>query len=149
MGNLFGEEPMGQLLIGARRLHLPVFSSAPFFHGFLVVEYGQGLQRVFSADKDKGVLYFAPLVLYEDIFDDEHPDRLGLVLLRSVSDHVDASQLEASFRRTRARIEALDLTYTLITNNCNSVITTLLLQAGIDLPPAPLRFMPGYGQSII
>ncbi len=140
---------MGQLLIGARHLHLPVLSAAPFFHGFLVIQYGQGVQRVFSADKDKGFLYVAPLILYEDIFDAEHADRNGLVFLRSVSDDVDASPLEASFRTTRAHIEALDLTYTLTRNNCNSVITTLLLQAGIDLPHAPARFMPGYGRSIL
>ncbi len=140
---------MGQLLIGARHLHLPVLSAAPFFHGFLVLEYGQHLQRVFSADKDKGFLYLASLILYEDIFDAEHADRNGLVFLRSVSDHEDASPLEASFRATRAQIEALDLTYTLTKNNCNSVITTLLLQAGIDLPPAPARFMPGYGRPIL
>ena len=56
---------MGQLLIGARHLHLPVLSAAPFFHGFLVIEYGQDVQRVFSADKDKGFLYMASLILYE------------------------------------------------------------------------------------
>jgi len=47
------------------------------------------------------------------------------------------------------RTKSLDLTYTLTRNNCNSVITTLLLQAGIDLPHAPARFMPGYGRSIL
>ena len=118
---------MGQLLIGARHLHLPVLSAAPFFHGFLVIQYGQGVQRVFSADKDKGFLYVAPLILYEDIFDAEHADRNGLVFLRSVGDDVDAGPLEVSFRATRAHIEALDLTYTPTRNNCNSVITTLLL----------------------
>jgi len=149
IGRVSPEVPVGQLLIGARHLHLPVLSAAPFFHGLLVIQYGQGVQRVFSADKDKGFLYVAPLILYEDIFDAEHADRNGLVFLRSVSDDVDASPLEASFRTTRAHIEALDLTYTLTRNNCNSVVTTLLLQAGIDLPHAPARFMPGYGRSIL
>ena len=77
------------------------------------------------------------------------PTVMAVVFLRSVSDDVDAGRLEASFRATRAHIEALDLTYTLTRNNCNSVITTLLLQAGIDLPHAPARFMPGYGRSIL
>ena len=31
-----------------------------------MIQYGQGVQRVFSADKDKGFLYVAPLILYED-----------------------------------------------------------------------------------
>jgi hypothetical protein len=75
-------------------------------------------------------------ILYEDIFDAAHADRNGLVFLRSVSDDVDAGPLEASFRATRADIEALDLTHSLTRNNCNSVITTLLLQVGIDLPNA-------------
>jgi hypothetical protein len=92
----------GQLLIGARHLHLLVLSAAPFFRGFLVIQYGQGVQRVFSADKDKGFLYVAPLILYEDIFDAEHADRNGLVFLRFVSDDVDASPLEALFRTARA-----------------------------------------------
>ncbi len=140
---------MGQLLIGASHLHLPVLSAAPFFHGFLVVQYGQGVQHVFSAEKDKGFLSMAPLILYEDIFDADHADRNGLVFLRSVSDDVDAGPLEASFWGTRAHIEALDLTYTLTRKNCNSVITTLLLQVGIDLPHTPARFMPGYGRSIL
>jgi hypothetical protein len=140
---------VAQLLIGARHLHLPGLSAAPFFHGFLVIDYGHGDQRVFSADKDKGLLYAAPLLLYEDIFDAEHPDRRGLVFLGSVSDHEDAQHLEASFRRTRTQIEALDLIYTPTRNNCNSVITTLLLEAKIALPPAPAWSMPGYGRSIL
>ncbi len=71
---------MGQLLISARHLDLPVLSAAPFFHGFFVIQYGQGVERVFSADKDKGFLYVAPLILYADIFDADHPDRNGLGL---------------------------------------------------------------------
>src|SRR5919199_5582759 len=126
------EVPIGQLLIGARHLHLPVLAAVPLFHGFLVLEYAPGVQRVFSGDKDRGLLYRAPLLLYEDIFDQQHPDRRGLVVLRPISEDVDAGQLEAAFRDTRSRIEALDLTYALTRNNCNSVITTLLLHAGFD-----------------
>jgi hypothetical protein len=140
---------VGQLLIGARHLHLPGLSAAPFLHGFLVVDYGHGEQRVFSGDKDRGLLYVAPLLLYEDIFDAEHPDRRGLVFLRTVSDDEDADRLQASFRRTRAQIEALNLMYSPTRNNCNSVITTLLLRAEIVLPPAPAWSMPGYGRSIL
>jgi len=105
-GRVSSEVFMGQLLIGARHLHLPVLSVAPVFHGFLVIQYGPGVERVFSADKDKGFLYVAPLILYEDVFDAEHADRNGLVFLRSVSDDVDASPLEASLRTTRAHIES-------------------------------------------
>jgi hypothetical protein len=115
----------------------------------LVLEYAPGVQRVFSADKDRGLPYLAPLLLYEDIFDQQHPDRRGLAVLRSINDDVDVGQLETSFRATRSRIEALDLTYALTRNNCNSVITTLLLHAGFDLPPAPARFMPGYGRPLL
>ena len=104
---------------------------------------------MFSADKDNGFLSVAPLMLFNDIFDAEHADRNGLAFLRSVSDDVDASPLDASFRSTRAHIEALELAYTLTRNNCISVITTPLLQAGIDLPHAPARLMPGYGRSIL
>jgi hypothetical protein len=72
-GLVYWEVSVAQLLIGARHLHLPGLSAAPFFHGFLVIEYGHGDQRVFSADKDKGLLYAAPLLLYEDIFDVRAP----------------------------------------------------------------------------
>ena len=42
-----------------------------------------------------------------------------------------------------------NLTYNPLTRNCNMVVSTLVLQAGLALPPAPAHFMPGYGQSIL
>jgi hypothetical protein len=68
------------------------------FHGFLVIHYRTGLTTRFQPRQGQGFLYVAPLILDEDIFDAEHADRNGLVFAGCVSDDMDASPLEASFR---------------------------------------------------
>ncbi len=40
-------------------------------------------------------------------------------------------------------------TYNSLSFNYNTVITTLILQAGLEVPPPPALLLPGYGCSIL
>jgi len=152
---------MSTLFIGARHLHLPVLSVLPILHGFLLFEEGAVL-KTFSGDRGRGRLR-ARLDVYEADYSTEHPDSRGVVALPAAWTELDAITTAASFRATLNRIDALNLTYNslsvsagikvsaalTLSCNCNTVITTLILQAGLVLPPPPALFLPGYGRSLL
>jgi hypothetical protein len=137
---------MSILYIGARHLHLPVISMLPILHGFLVLEDERG-QTTFSGDHGRGLIS-TPLLAYEASYLLEHADRHDVVVLHPAWTQIDAVVVLTSFRTTKARINALGLTYNPLNCNCNTVVTTLVLQAGLELPPPPALFLPGWGRSI-
>lgn len=91
----------------------------------------------------------ARLEVYEADYSTEHPDSRGIVALRAAWTELDATTTAASFRATLNRIDGLNLTYNSLSCNCNTVITTLILQAGLVVPPPPALFLPGYGRSLL
>ena len=135
---------MSTLFIGARHLHSPVLS---VLHGFLVLEDAHG-RSTFSGDRGPG-LFGAPLVGYEADYSDEHPDHRGVVALQQRWGEIDGDAILASFRATLNSVRVSRLTYNVLTCNCNTVITMLILRAGLELPPPPALFLPGYGRPIL
>jgi hypothetical protein len=140
---------MSNLFIGARHLHIPVLSMLPVLHGFLLLEDETGQSTTFSGDRELGGGWQARLVVYERRYTAEEPDAQDVVVVRVARSGVDARFVRSSFRATLARITALDLTYNLFSRNCNTVITTLLLQADFELPPPPAWILPGYGKALL
>jgi hypothetical protein len=138
---------MSTLWIGARHLSIPVVSVLPVLHGFLVLEVEDGM-RTFSADRGKGV---APaLLVYERRYAGADADAQNVVALRMAVNNIDANRVLLSFRSTLQTIEQLNLRHNLLNCNCNTVVTTLILQAGrLELPPPPAVFLPGYGRAIL
>jgi len=134
------------LWIGARHLHIPVVSLLPFFHAFLLLDVEDGL-RTFSGDRGQGMP--APLQVYEARYTRSHPDFCNVVALQVIGVEVDANTMLASFRSSLKRIGERRLTYNLLTCNCNMVVTTLMMNAGLEVPPPPAVFLPGYGRSIL
>ncbi len=140
---------MSDLFIGARHLHAPLISVMPVLHGFLVLDDEQGYRTTFGGDQAQGLPFGSPLVLYEERYTAGHGDAHGVVVLRLAWPNITAEIVRTSFRTTQSRIGALNLIYNPLTRNCNMVVSTLVLQAGLALPPPPARFVPGYGQSIL
>ena len=135
---------MSILWIGARHLSIPIISILPVLHGFLVLEMEDGA-LTFSGERGKGIA--APLLVYERAYTADDPDAQNVVALRAAFDRVDGGHLLASFRTTLLAIEQRNLRYNALSCNCNTVITTLILRAGLELAPPPAPFLPGYGRA--